>query len=153
VSGALQVNARERRTIMLALAILLLAILYAYVWRPWQKEIHDSTSRIAQANDDLRWMQSVVPQFKTLGVARAVGGPSLLAKMDDSVRAAGLSDALKRIEPVSGGAVGLRFERILFDVLIAWIEQLQTQGIRVLSMSCEQTGPGSVDVQIVVQKK
>jgi general secretion pathway protein M len=109
--------------------------------------------------DDVAWMRSMIPQANELHAQGARGhverqGKSLLALADASARAAGLSGALKRVEPTGGNSVRVSFEIANFDVLVDWLSQLaRDYGVRVSDFSTDKVeGLGLVNARVTLEE-
>lgn len=80
-------------------------------------------------------------------------GRSILEVTTASARAAGLQQAIRRMVPESGTRLRLQFDRVAFDRVIAWLEQLERQhGIAVQSISVEKLDTaGAVRTDFVLE--
>ena len=81
-------------------------------------------------------------------------GRSLLALVDATARTSGVGEALLRVEPVAGGQVRVYFESAGFDVLVAWLEELEAQqGVRTGDVSIQRAaGVGRVDARMSLER-
>lgn len=145
---------RLRPWLMLgAIAVVLLA-LHTLLWQPlrsWRAELE---ARYVGAQQDLALLEAAAPALRAGRSVRPSGTEqSLLALADQSARAARLGVALKRIEPVDERQVRLWFEGVVFDALVAWLQELAaSHGVRVVEASIDRTAPGSVNARLVLQR-
>lgn len=149
--------ARERRVVAIGGILVLGLLAWAFIWDPLTRSRATLEAGVQQAEADLGWMREAVPrllarraQGGAMGVDRA--GRSLPALADGSLREAGLGAHLSRLEPLGEGRVGLWFDDIGFDPLIAWLEGFSPRfGIRVEELSVDRaTAPGMVDARVVL---
>ena len=119
----------------------------------------DAHARVERARDDVAWMRSMTGPANELHAQGARGhverqGKSLLALADASARAAGLSGALKRVEPTGGNSVRVSFEVASFDMLVDWLSQLaRDYGVRVSDFSADKVeGLGLVNARVTLEE-
>jgi type II secretory pathway component PulM len=76
---------------------------------------------------------------------------SLLARIDEGARSAGLGSALLRVEPLSGARVRVQLQAAPFDQTVDWLQPLRQQGVRVEELSLQRSsGVGLVDARITL---
>lgn len=147
---------RDRRTLVIGVAVVAIALLWAYGWYPLAQSRARLAAQVATAEANLAWMRGAAAQVKGL---RAAGGDvfdragkSLLALVDASAREAGLAAALNRAEPVDAARVNVWFEAANFDQLATWMETLaQRHGVSVEELSVERVeGVGLVDARVAL---
>jgi general secretion pathway protein M len=78
----------------------------------------------------------------------------LLTLVDRTVKQAGLSEALKRVEPDGESKVKVRLENAVFDATVGWLESMQQRySIRVESISIDaQDNPGTVNIRLTLSE-
>lgn len=149
---------RERRVLGAGAVVVLALIVYLFVWEPLAQSRDEWRVRVAAAETDLAWMRGVAPEvLARRGAAPTATAPdsrSLLARVDASVREAGLAAALLRVEPVAANQVRATFEQAGFDALMRWLETLaQRHGTRVTEMSVQRAdGVGVVDARLGLEE-
>lgn len=151
-------EARERRVLSIGALLVAAMLLWAFAFKP----LSEARAALAEGNGrlaaDLAAMRAGAAELRGAAsgddAARARAGQSLLALADGGVRAIGLGNGLKRIEPAGDGRVRLRLEAVPFDPLAGWLETLALeQGITVAEMAVTRTEyAGQVDVQLVLQE-
>lgn len=137
------------------LALILLG--WALLWSPFSQRLAELDSSVSEQRvtyEAMREDAGRIRQLQAGGGARAagLGGRSLLAVVDQSVRAGRLAPALRHLEPEGRDRVRLRLEGAAFDELVLWLDQLQTRhGIRAEAVDIEAAeAPGRVDARLTL---
>jgi general secretion pathway protein M len=144
---------RERRLVYLAGGFVAAAAIYFIVVMPLQAYSSRAASRVAQKSADLAWMQQAAPQVMAAGAAGGGGsGESLVVLVDRTAREAGLGASVRDQSPNGDNGLRLRLEGAQFDVLIAWLVNLQQQyGVTVDSANVDAaTAPGLVNASLTL---
>lgn len=150
-------SSRDQRVLMLGGIVLATILAWLAIWEPLREARDAARLRVAAAATDLATMRAAVPQLQALGGSTAPAvrdGRSLLALVDATARASGVGEALLRVEPVAGGQVRVYFESAGFDVLVAWLEELEAQqGVRTGDVSIQRAaGVGRVDARMSLER-
>ncbi|MBI5041756.1 MAG: type II secretion system protein M [Gammaproteobacteria bacterium] len=149
-----------RERLMLGGGALLLVplLLWALAWQPLASGAHQLETEVAAQREALQWMRSAAAELQQLRgsgaqVSAGMGGRSLLAVVDQSARAAGLGNGLKRIEPDSATAVRVRLEGVAFDAVVTWLDELSRQfGVLATLVTVERAvGSAQVNVRLTLQ--
>jgi len=125
---------RERNLVYAAAALLGIAVVYFAVVLPVTSAARHREARIVQKTSDLAWMQQVAPQVVA---AAAAGGAvasdeSLVVLVDRTARESGIGSSIRDQTPAGQNGLQLRLEGAPFDLLMAWLANLQQQhGVRV----------------------
>jgi len=150
---------RERSMLAIGGVVCAILLAWAFVWHPLALARTGAHVRVERARDDVTWMRSMIGQANELHSQGSRGhverqGKSLLALADASARSAGLSGALKRVEPTGGNSVRVSFEVANFDVLIEWLSQLaRDYGVRVSDFSADKVeGIGLVNARVTLEE-
>ncbi|WP_297527167.1 type II secretion system protein GspM [Thiohalobacter sp.] len=137
------------------LALILLG--WALLWSPFSQRLAELDSSVSEQRvtyEAMREDAGRIRQLQAGGGARSagLGGRSLLAVVDQSVRAGRLAPALRHLEPEGRDRVRLRLEGAAFDELVLWLDQLQTRhGIRAEAVDIEAAeAPGRVDARLTL---
>jgi general secretion pathway protein M len=125
---------RERNLVYAAAALLGIAVVYFAVVLPVTSAARHREARIVQKTSDLAWMQQVAPQV--MAAAAAGGGvasdESLVVLVDRTARESGIGSSIRDQTPAGQNGLQLRLEGAPFDLLMAWLANLQQQhGVRV----------------------
>jgi general secretion pathway protein M len=149
---------RERRMLAIGAAVVAAMLGWALLWYPLSHARADLAARVAHQRDDLAWMRQALGE---VGSLRAQGarsradrqGKSLLALADVSARGAGLTGALKRVEPAGSDSVRVNLEIADFDALMSWLDALaRDYGVQVTDFSADKVeGLGLVNARVTLQ--
>lgn len=152
--------ARERMVLGGAGVILVLMLIYLVVWEPIAVQREQVRTDISMLSADLVWMQQVAGQVKryadlqTNQSGTGPAGGSVLTLIEVSARAAGLNEALERVQPEEQGA-RLWFAEIGFDGLLRWLGELeQRHGLQISQLAVDAGNtPGMVTARIKVEPR
>lgn len=145
---------RERNLVYAAAVLLAVAVVYFAFVLPVTSAARQREARIAQKASDLAWMRQVAPQ---LMAARAAGGgmtsdESLVVLVDRTARESGIGSSIRDQTPAGQNGLQLRLEGAPFDLLMAWLANLQQQyGVRVDgAIIGAASGPGLVNANLTL---
>jgi general secretion pathway protein M len=151
---------RERLFVSAGGAVLLVALIYAFVWLPLDKGQQSMSASIATWERSLADLQPL----SSLQLGNSINGPTAGANspqtpvviVDQTLRARGLDNSLKRSQPTTTNGIRIEFENIAFDDLVLWLGDLSTQfGMHVTtgSMSAtSQAGPGRINATFTLER-
>ena len=149
---------RERRMLAIGAAVVSAMLGWALLWYPLSHARAELAARVAHQRDDLAWMRRALGE---VGSLRAQGarsradrqGKSLLALADVSARGAGLTGALKRVEPAGSDSVRVNLEIADFDALVSWLDALaRDYGVQATDFSADKVeGLGLVNARVTLQ--
>ena len=152
-------QARERQMLVVGAIASVLLLGWAFVWHPLARARTDLHARVERQRQDVAWMRSVAGQANVLHAQGAQGhaerqGKSLLALADVTARSAGLSGALKRVEPTGGNSVRVSLEVASFDMLVDWLSQIaRDYGVRVTDLSVDKVeGLGLANARVTLEE-
>jgi general secretion pathway protein M len=144
---------RERRIVTLggigAAILLILAIVL-----PLNRNITQAKQRVATKQGDLAFIQNAVPTLASAGPgANMASADNLVVLVDSSARESGLGKSLSSSSPGPDKSLRVRFERVAFDGLVAWLARLsQNHGVRVDTAEIESAGEaGLVNAALVLK--
>lgn len=151
-----RLNERERLLLLVFGPLLLMLLIYALLWQPFDKRVERLQQRVAEQQILAQWMQAAAQQVKQLRQqsepGRSGSKQSLLSVVDLTLRQAGLSKALKRVEPDGASKVKVRLEQASFDAMTQWLEKLQRSHavtVQVISVD-RQDSIGVVNVRLTL---
>ena len=151
---------RERLFVSSGGVVLLVALIYAFVWLPLDKGQQSMSASIATWERSLADLQPL----SNLQLGNSINGPAAGANspqtpvviVDQTLRARGLDNSLKRSQPTTTNGIRIEFESIAFDDLVLWLGDLSTQfGMHVTtgSMSAtSQAGPGRINATFTLER-
>ncbi len=152
-------QARERRTLIIGgIALALILLVYA-IWLPANQRAQALEQRVAEQRVLLAWMQQAANEAGALRgsapepVSRAQGNQALFALADQSARQAGLTNAIRRVEPSGDNRVRVNLEQASFDDMMRWLATLKTRhGIAANTVSIRAGNePGRVSAQLLLE--
>jgi len=148
---------RDRRVGLIGAAIVMALLAFSYVLLPLQRaharlKISVPEKRLALAEMRAQALQ-ISARAPTVVAKLPISG-SLLSFIDAQARQAGLAETLKRLEPVGDDAVRLTFERVEFERLARFLDQLnQSYGVSLSELSVTaDVSPGQVSGQLKLDR-
>jgi len=150
---------QPRQQVLLAAAgvVLVAVFLFTMVWEPLAEAREQERNRVAQQQALADWLEAVEPIARSLREERArrpgdLADRSLLGRVDETARAAGLAGAIQRIEPGGDDRVRVWLEEADFPTLMEWLSDSATeQGIFVEQFTAERAdSPGTSNVRMTL---
>ncbi|WP_435104231.1 type II secretion system protein GspM [Arhodomonas sp. AD133] len=155
-----ELQPRERRTLSLGGAALVIVLFYFLVWLPPRAALPELREQVAQQRTDLQWMRAAAAQARQLRQRRGDTDTSasqprraLYALADESAREAGLGDAIDQVEPSGDDQVRVALRDAPFDRITIWLAGVRKRyGITVESASIQASDDsGRVDARLVLR--
>lgn len=151
---------RERVILGAGSLVLAVVVIYLMIWEPMVSKRQQVRADISALSADLAWMQQVERQVKRRAAQQsdqpAIGsaGGSVLTLIEVSARAAGVNQALERVQPEGQGA-RIWFTETGFDALLNWLGELeQRHGLQVSQLAVDAGNtPGMVTARIKVEPR
>jgi general secretion pathway protein M len=145
---------RERNLVYAAAALLGIAIVYFAIVLPVTSAARHRDARIVQKTSDLAWMRQVAPQVLAAAASGSgiAGDESLVVLVDRTARESGIGSSIRDQTPAGQNGLQLRLEGAPFDLLMAWLANLQQQyGVRVDGAIIGATSaPGLVNANLTL---
>jgi general secretion pathway protein M len=145
---------RERRIVTFG-AIGAGILLILAVVLPLNRNISQARQRLDTKQNDLSFIQGAIPQLASAGPGggNIASSENLVVLVDSSARESGLGKSLSSTQPTGNKELRVRFERVAFDGLVAWLARLsQSHGVRVESAEIEFAGEaGMVNAGLVLK--
>jgi len=147
-------SSRERIMVLSMTAVVVVFLLYLLIIEPIKNNYESNKKNVAVAIQTVEWMKSASYQIKQLqGDKKTVkekGKQFVLGVVDRSVRKAGLSSVMKRVQPEGDKGVRVWFENASFDNLMKWLAIVERQhGLVVDEINIEKTDSiGLVNVRV-----
>lgn len=150
--------ARERLILMVGGAVLALIVFWIAIWEPLVQGRSALRAEVARLSAEAVWMDQVADDVRRRArlAPASTGVPaqgSVLTLIEVSANAAGLRQALSRVQPEGAGA-RLSFDQVGFDPLMSWLADLETrQGLQVTQLSIDVgEAPGQVAARILLER-
>lgn len=145
---------RERLILAGGSALLVLALGFAYVWLPMQRDVTHLRQALPQLRAQARQLQQDAQEVTRLKTQPAVarGTGSLALAVEQNAQAMDLREHIESITPQDADHVRVLLPQVAFDVWLTWLGELQTShGVRVESVRIGATDdPGMVSVDAVL---
>nr|VFJ90377.1 MAG: general secretion pathway protein M [Candidatus Kentron sp. LFY] len=137
------IKPRDRVALAVGGVAVMLSLVYFLVVEPLHDRARYLTHQVSRQEADLQWMRQAAKNIIRLRESAAAGEgtsrpQSLLIVVDDSARKAGISQAVKRIEPASEKSVRVWVEDAAFDDLLHWFGELRARGVRGNNVAIER---------------
>ena len=151
---------RERLFVSAGGVVLLVALIYAFVWLPLDKGQQSMSASIAtweRSIADLQPLSGLHSGRPNAGLDAGVNSQQTpVVIVDQTLRARGLDNTLKRSQSTTTNGIRIEFENIAFDDLVLWLGDLSAQfGMHVTtgSMSvASQAGPGRINATFTLER-
>lgn len=150
-------SVRERLLVAGGAVLTLTLLFYALAWQPFQASSRRLRHSVAEQRADLAWMRQAAAEIKRLegvsGARPASDGRSLLTLVDQTARAAGLGNALKRVAPQGDDKLSAQLDLVEFDPFIAWLGALErNHRLTIVNLSVDRTAAaGRVNARVILQ--
>lgn len=134
-----RLSARERWMVLAGGAVALLLLITAIVM-PLQRSVTATEHRVEKKRTDLVWLRSNASQFAMLQATRTPTlSESLVVLVDRTARESGIDKSLVGgSQPSGNGGLSVRFDKMPFDSLVAWLSQLREKyGVHVESATVD----------------
>lgn len=123
-------SSREQMILLSGGAVLVILLLWTLVWHPVSQGRAELARQVGDQERLLSWMHDASAGVRR-GRAQTMmstdgAAVSLLTLVDESLRAHGLGDAVRRVEPEGANIVRLWLDGARFDDLMAWLTTLDT---------------------------
>ncbi len=150
--------ARERLILMVGGAVLALIVFWIASWEPLVQGRSALRAEVARLSAEAVWMDQVADDVRRRArlAPASTSVPaqgSVLTLIEVSANAAGLRQALSRVQPEGAGA-RLSFDQVGFDPLMSWLADLESrQGLQVTQLSIDVgEAPGQVAARILLER-
>ena len=153
-----QYSLREKAIVAIALLVVIVLGVHAFVIEPYQERVATLQQDIEQHDTDLVWMKSAVARLPAGGAANAVNNQAISGTLanfiDQVVRRQGLSEQLSQISPIGNDEIRMRYKAVDFNRLVSFIGQINTSGLEVRDIRILPGDiPGIVDSHIVLVRR
>lgn len=146
---------RERRIVLIGGAVLLVVVYFLAVWEPLSSARAAAADRIASERSlAMRLARAEAELGQRPDQSRAAPDAgrtrSLLAVVDQTGKAAGLGNGIRRVQPDGDDRVRVWLEDVPFDNTIRWLDRLQRrEGLTVETADISaDSKPGTVEARL-----
>ena len=152
---------RERVMVLICAAVVVLAFLWLLVWTPLDSRHDALRASVEDWESGLARLQRVA---ELRGSGGAVAGTTNLGGnqtpviiVDTTLRARGLSSALRRSQPTTSTGIRVEFENVAFNSLVLWLGDLSTRyGMDVQAGSLSvppRAEPGRINATLTLERQ
>lgn len=150
---------RERMLVLAAGIVTLVGLFFLLVWEPLVTANENLEQRVISAQEMNNWLAGVAVEADDLrnsGRQTRLKGQneSLLSLVDQTSRAAGLGEAVRRIQPEGDNQAQVSLEQAGFNKMLFWLNDLEkTYGIRASALTLTRDEkPGQVQVRMTLTR-
>ena len=154
----LNLEPRERLTLMIGVVCAVLILTYALIWSPVSRDVTVLESQISGLREAAVWMDRAaeeVARSRALAPAPRVPNTApLLTLVEQTAKQGGLAGALKRVEPQGSDRARVWLEQANFDALVRWLADVQERmGVYAESAVVDpQKEAGVVNARLVLRR-
>jgi general secretion pathway protein M len=150
---------REQIFVGTGAIVVVLALMWGLLWLPLDnshKELRLKVNNWQQSLDELRPISAAIQNSGDAGnVAITNGDQTPVVVVDQTLRARGLNNAIKRRQPTPNG-IRVEFENVAFDDLVLWLGDLSSQysmEVQAGSMSvASRAAPGRINASLTLER-
>jgi len=147
---------RERLILLAGSVFLLVMAFWLVIWEPLIAGRAELRQEVRTLSAEHLWMEQVVEDVRLrarMSQGETSSSGSVLTLVEVSANAAGLKEALSRVQPEGQGA-RLSFDQVGMDALLSWLADLeQRQGLQVTQLALDVTeARGMVSARLVVER-
>ena len=153
-----QYSLREKAIVAVALLVVIVLGVHAFVIEPYQARVATLHQDIEQQNTDLVWMKSAVVRLPAASAANSANNQKISGTLanfiDQVVRRQGLSEQLSQMSPIGNDEIRMRYNAVDFNRLVSFIAQVNTNGLQVKDIRILPADiHGIVDSHIVLVRR
>ena len=147
---------RERLILLAGSVFLLVMAFWLVIWEPLIAGRAELRQEVRTLSAERLWMEQVVDDVRRrarMSQGETSSSGSVLTLVEVSAHAAGLKEALSRVQPEGQGA-RLSFDQVGMDALLSWMADLeQRQGLQVTQLALDVTeAKGMVSARLLVER-
>lgn len=147
---------RERLILLAGSVFLLVMAFWLVIWEPLIAGRAELRQEVRTLSAERLWMEQVVEDVRRrarMSQGETSSSGSVLTLVEVSAHAAGLKEALSRVQPEGQGA-RLSFDQVGMDALLSWLADLeQRQGLQVTQLALDVTeAKGMVSARLLVER-
>jgi len=143
-------QARERLIVALAALVLGYILLDSLLLQPLRMNQQQVADDLAQARDDLAWMQQAVQRLPAQNQAKPVMAGRVITFLDQQITRQGLKKSMQQMAPIGDNAARIRLSDVEFSRLMRFFSavsgSLAVNEVRILAAD----KPGLVNVSMTL---
>ncbi|MEE4163500.1 MAG: type II secretion system protein GspM [Woeseiaceae bacterium] len=152
---------RERIMVLVCAVVVVIALLWLLVWSPLDSKHAALRASVEDWETGLARLQRVAELRGTGGTTPGTvvqgGNQTPVVIVDTTLRARGLSGALRRSQPTTSTGIRVEFENVAFNSLVLWLGDLSARyGMDVQAGSLSvppRAEPGRVNVTLTLERR
>ena len=134
----------ERNLLLYGMPLIFIAVIYFYVWVPYQHSVSQLQEQIVFAQEDIIWLEKVSRKINQLRITNSAStrkfSGSFINTIDKSIKQNRLNKYTRLLEKSGKDNVVVKFDKISFNELLKFIEYLKKRyGIIVKTIDIERT--------------
>ncbi|MCH8537046.1 MAG: type II secretion system protein M [Alkalimonas sp.] len=145
----LSLQQREQRLVLVCAVAVAIFLFYWLIWQPVHQAKATNQRALQQAEQQLDWLHSVLPQLQQSGVSIERSSGSLSQILTTSARQYGIR--VNRMQP-QNEQMQLVLDDVAFEQLLRWLHDLHYQhGLRLVNLDVSLSNqPGIVQVRRIL---
>ncbi len=149
----------EQQLLQYGIPLIVVAVIYFYVWLPYNKSIAEVRQQVSYAKEDIVWLKSIAVQVKKIksGSTSSLGSfsGSFINTVDKSIKQNRLNKYVTLLEKSGNNKVVVKFDKINFDHIVKYLGYLKNRyGILVKTIDVERTEDGKfVNSRLILKKQ
>lgn len=152
-------ESREQVFVLAGGLVVVVAILYAFVWLPFDKnhqQLATNVSNWERSLAELRPLRGAVASSSRASGVLASSNQAPIIIVDQTLRSRGLEQFRRRSQPTTSNGIRVEFENVAFDELVLWLGDLSDQHamhVQAGSLSiASQGGPGRINASLTLER-
>ena len=152
-------EAREQVFVLAGGMFVIVAIVYVFVWLPFDKnhqQLATNVSNWERSLAELRPLRGAVASSGQPGSVIISGNQAPIIIVDQTLRSRGLEQFRRRSQPTTSNGIRVEFENVAFDELVLWLGDLSDQHamhVQAGSLSmASQAGPGRINASLTLER-
>ena len=152
---------REQIFVAVGAIFVLVALVYALLWMPLDKNHRQAQQSVADWQRSLAELGPLRAMVANAGsravpVAAVDSSQAPIIIVDQTLRGRGLEQYRRRSQPTTSNGIRVELESVPFDELVLWLGDLSDQyGLHVQAGSLtaiEQAGPGRINASLTLER-
>lgn len=146
-------NNRERLMLCVGTFCVVCYLMYAAIYAPLTKAVHEKAKQLVEKQETLAWMQQAKIQYHGNHKAlTTVTSSKLLAILSKQLETSSFQRFPYHLQQVSAGDIQVVFEQVPYTPLMAWFKRLnETYAIVIKQFNAERISPaGLVRLTVVI---